>query len=74
MTNQAKSNFPRRLAGPPTGKDDEPELNDEDIEAVKKVFQVLAEIAIASKGQLQILILDHAGPDVWQGIEGIGLY
>jgi Protein of unknown function (DUF3732) len=63
--------FPKRVAG----KIDEaldPKLRDEDIDAVRKVFQVLAASVIESQGQLQIIVLDHAPREVWGDIEGVG--
>ncbi|MGO8752731.1 MAG: DUF3732 domain-containing protein [Thermoguttaceae bacterium] len=57
--------FPRRLAA--SRKEDplpEQKLDDEDVEAVRKVFSVLAETASTLKGHLQILVLDHAPSDV----------
>jgi hypothetical protein len=56
--------FPRKLAGAKS-KVNEPVIVDEDIEAVRKVFRVFGQIVHAMKNKLQILILDHAGPDVW---------
>jgi hypothetical protein len=65
--------FPRRLAGALTTAEEDPELQDEDIEAVRKVFQVIAKVVSFSKGELQVIVLDHAGPDVWQGIDAVRL-
>lgn len=65
--------FPRRLAGALTTTEDDPELRDEDIEAVRKVFHVIAKVVSFSKGELQVIVLDHAGPDVWQGIDAVML-
>jgi hypothetical protein len=53
--------------------EDEPILDDEDRDAVRKVFNVLARAVNGSKGRLQIIVLDHAGSEVWEGIEGVVL-
>jgi len=52
---------------------EEPSLDDEDRDAVRKVFNVLARAVNASKGRLQIVVLDHAGGEVWDGIDGVVL-
>lgn len=60
--------FPRTLAKEAKAGDD-PELqSDEDVAAVRKVFETLAGATQASKG-LQILVLDHASEDVWRGVD-----
>jgi hypothetical protein len=64
--------FPRKLARPTTEEVD-PRIADEDIEAVQKVFQTFAQVATALKSKLQILVLDHAGIDVWGQIPGVRL-
>jgi hypothetical protein len=65
--------FPRRLAGARTEEDLDPKFDDEDILAVRKVFLVLADVVRQAKGGLQVLVLDHAGTDVWGGIEYVEL-
>jgi hypothetical protein len=60
--------FPRRLAGVRRNDEDDPRLQDEDITAVQKVFQVIAKVVAASDDKLQVIILDHAGADVWGAI------
>jgi len=46
---------------------------DEDIAAVRKVFEVLGKEVVTSTGRLQVIVLDHAGPDVWGEIQGVTL-
>jgi hypothetical protein len=53
--------------------EDEPSLDDEDRDAVRKVFNVLARAVNGSQGRLQIIVLDHAGGEVWDGIDGVVL-
>jgi hypothetical protein len=62
--------FPRKLA---RQSDEDPPLGDEDIEAVRKIFKTLAQVTSDLKGRLQILILDHAGTNVWGDIPGVKL-
>lgn len=52
-------------------KDGEPILNDEDIEAVRRVFAAMAKVVDNTKGKLQVVVLDHAAEDVWGDIAGI---
>lgn len=44
---------------------------DQDISAVRSVFQAIGDEVVAAKGTLQVIILDHAGPDVWGEIPGV---
>lgn len=63
--------FPKRLA-----KEDVEEpvvLRDQDVQAVRKVFALLGKEALAAGGRLQIVVLDHAGEDVWGGLGGVEL-
>ncbi|WPE25773.1 hypothetical protein PshuTeo1_14820 [Pseudomonas hunanensis] len=53
--------------------ENEPVLDDEDRDAVRKVFSVLARGVKRAKGRLQIIVLDHAGSEVWGGIDGVSL-
>lgn len=46
---------------------------DEDIAAVRAAFETIGKEVVRSKGRLQAIILDHAGTDVWGGIEGVSL-
>ena len=46
---------------------------DEDIAAVRKVFEVLGKEVVDAKGRLQVIVLDHAGKEVWGDIEGVTL-
>lgn len=62
--------FPQTLAREPAAGDD-PRLRDEDVAAVRKVFEVLGRSVISASGDLQVIVLDHAGPDVWGDIQGV---
>jgi hypothetical protein len=46
---------------------------DEDIAAVRKVFEALGKEVVSAKGRLQVIVLDHAGADVWGDILGVTL-
>lgn len=46
---------------------------DKDIAAVRAVFETVGSEIVRARGRLQIIILDHAGPDVWGEIEGVTL-
>jgi hypothetical protein len=58
--------FPRKLGGRATGPVD-PQIADEDITAVRMVFDVLAQ-AVGGEAGLQVLVLDHASSDIWGDI------
>jgi hypothetical protein len=63
--------FPKRAAG-----DDASEVvvwRDQDVVAVRKVFALLGSEVIAAKGRLQVIVLDHAGEEVWGGLRGVKL-
>ena len=51
----------------------EPELRDEDVVAVRKVFQVFGKFVNEAKGRMQVIILDHAGRDIWGDVHGVHL-
>lgn len=46
-------------------------LRDEDIDAVHKVFEVLSNVVLNSKGKFQVIVLDHASRDLWGDIPGV---
>lgn len=63
--------FPRTLDHGDDGVP--PRISDEDISAVRAVFEVLGSEIVRAKGRLQVIVLDHAGIDVWGEIEGVTL-
>jgi len=63
--------FPKRLAASDTEEDTNALLRDEDVVAVQKIFQVLSNAVQESRGNLQIIVLDHASEDLWGDIHGI---
>lgn len=63
--------FPRRTAGGPASAP--VSWRDEDIDAVRKVFDLLGKQAGSSSGRLQVIVLDHAGEEVWGDLPGVVL-
>jgi flagellar motility protein MotE (MotC chaperone) len=46
---------------------------DQDVVAIRSVFEALGKEIVRAEGRLQVIVLDHAGPDVWGEIEGVTL-
>lgn len=46
---------------------------DQDVLAIRLVFEALGAEIMRAKGRLQVIVLDHAGPDVWGEIPGVTL-
>jgi len=65
--------FPKKLAIREDDTELDPELIDEDIEAVRKVFKVLSSVVENSNGRLQIIVLDHASESAWGDIQNVNL-
>jgi hypothetical protein len=64
--------FPRKLSSV-IEMDDLPELSDEDARAVRSVFALLGEYVERAKGRLQVIVLDHAGAEIWGELPGVTL-
>jgi hypothetical protein len=60
--------FPRRIATKAAEIEVDSNLKDEDVDAVRKIFKVIANVVKNSDGKLQAIVLDHAGENVWGGI------
>ena len=76
MTNQARSISPAVLRAP--RKDLAPEtedikIKDEDIDSIRRFFDAFGKAVTKSRGKLQIIVLDHAGSEVWGNLEGVTL-
>lgn len=65
--------FPARRAGTVTDDELDPEWKNEDVAAVRKVFKLLNYIIKKTKGQIQIIVLDHADGEVWGGLANVNL-
>jgi len=63
--------FPKKLVVREGETPEEPQLKDEDIEAVRKAFNVMAQVVGAAKGRLQVIVLDHAPREVWGDIPNV---
>jgi hypothetical protein len=63
--------FPKKLVVREGETPEEPALKDEDIEAVRKAFQVMANVVESAKGHLQVIVLDHAPREVWGTIPNV---
>lgn len=60
--------FPKKLVIRDGETPEEPQLRDEDIEAVRKVFTTIGHVVEATQGRLQVIVLDHAPREVWDRI------
>lgn len=65
--------FPRRLANIDAKQEAEPLWQEPDVAAVRKAFATIANVVAGAKGRLQVILLDHAAEQVWQGLDGIHL-
>jgi len=57
--------FPVRRAGDKGLGQGDPKWHDEDVIAVRKVFDLLAKVTQKAAGKMQVIVLDHANEDVW---------
>ncbi len=61
--------FPQRLAERKSSDSvEEPEWQDEDEEAVRKVFAAMSQALTAASNRFQVIVLDHAAKPVWGGV------
>jgi hypothetical protein len=60
--------FPKQLSPAQSSGDAEP-YQDEDVEAVRRIFSALAEVVQETNGRLQIIVLDHATDTVWGDVK-----
>lgn len=63
--------FPKRVVTRPDEEVGEPQFRDEDIDAVRKAFEVMGQVVLEAEGKLQLIVLDHASRDVWGNIPGV---
>jgi hypothetical protein len=63
--------FPRRVRADEDAMDQD--WDDEDIRAVRKVFETLSNQVVRSGRRLQVIVLDHADDSVWGDIENVYL-
>lgn len=65
--------FPKLSMGQKTGQQDFKLTDQEDIQAVRRVFKAIGDQVVTTKGQLQVIVLDHAHDEVWGDLQGITL-
>lgn len=65
--------FPRKMAQREDETNEEQELTDEDIIAVKKLFSTMSNALKQTTPHMQIIVLEHASENAWEGVEGIYL-
>jgi hypothetical protein len=53
--------FPKRVVN----ADQDPDWRDEDVEAVKQLFSMLATYVSRAGDKIQIIVVDHAANDIW---------
>lgn len=63
--------FPKHVVSRDVEQEDDPKVRDEDVDAVRKAFEVMGSVVLGEKGKLQLIVLDHASRDVWGGIDGV---
>jgi tetratricopeptide (TPR) repeat protein len=61
--------FPTGFDNP--GRDAPGRTRNQDVAAVRGVFAAIADEIVQAKGQLQAIVLDHAGADVWGELVGV---
>ncbi|WP_173474540.1 DUF3732 domain-containing protein [Fibrobacter succinogenes] len=59
--------FPRTVKS----SDDDPQYDPDEINSVKKIFQTLSNSVTALNGKWQVIVLDHAGSDIYGSIENV---
>lgn len=65
--------FPRKMAMRQDDIDEEQELADEDVVAVKKIFLTMSRVLKQTEPRIQIIVLEHASENAWEGVEDIHL-
>jgi tetratricopeptide (TPR) repeat protein len=65
--------FPKRLAGVVKEEEKEQTYRDEDVDAVRKIFDALAFAVRTFQGRWQAIVLDHAPKELWEDINGAHL-
>lgn len=65
--------FPNKLAQKEEDKEDDPVLADEDILAVKKIFEAMSTALEKTNPHMQIIVLEHAAESAWEGVKNMHL-
>lgn len=65
--------FPKKLAQKENEKEEDPQLEDEDILAVRKIFEAMSSTLEKTSPHIQIIVLEHASEAAWSEIKNINL-
>jgi len=65
--------FPKLTFDQQKGETDLRLTDQEDIQAVRRVFSAMGQQVMAAKGRLQVIVLDHADKEVWGSLQGVTL-
>jgi len=65
--------FPKKLAQKENEKEEDPQLEDEDILAVRKIFEAMSSALEKTNPHIQIIVLEHASESAWSEIKNINL-
>ena len=65
--------FPQKLAQKENEKEEDPQLEDEDILAVRKIFEAMSSTLEKTSPHIQIIVLEHASEAAWSEIKNINL-
>lgn len=65
--------FPKLTLDQSNGEADVRLTDQEDIQAVRRVFSAMGQQVMAAEGRLQIIVLDHADKEVWGSLQGVTL-
>ena len=63
--------FPKHVVSKDVEVEEDPKVRDEDVDAVRKAFEVMGSVVRSEKGRLQLIVLDHASSEVWGGIDEV---
>ena len=63
--------FPKRAVVRETVEEEEPQLTDQDVVAVRRIYEALGAATNRAQGKLQVIVLDHAAVDVWGGATNV---
>ncbi|MHC8383129.1 DUF3732 domain-containing protein [Pseudomonas sp. LB3P14] len=63
--------FPKTRIAKSQADDEDRNYLDEDVDAVQGIFKTLSNSVQAMKGKWQCIVLDHAGKDIYDGIENV---
>lgn len=65
--------FPKLTLDQQKGELDMRLTDQEDIQAVRRVFNAMGQQVTAAQGRLQVIVLDHADKEVWGNLQGVVL-